>query len=129
MTPQRVCAVIVTYRPDTTLLDQLSIVLAQVQGMVVVDNGSHKNELGAIRAASSAIGFHLIENGENMGVAEALNQGVRWAKCRGYRWVILFDQDSGISDKFIDQMFEVWRTLPDRERVASIHPRYVDAKT
>jgi rhamnosyltransferase len=129
MTPQYVCAVIVTYRPATTILEHLSNVLAQVQGLVVVDNGSNDDELGRLRAASSAFGFHLIENGENLGIAEGLNQGVRWAKSNGYPWVILFDQDSGITDRFIDQMFGALKAHSDWERVASIHPRYVDPKT
>jgi rhamnosyltransferase len=107
----------------------LSNVLPQVQGLIVVDNGSNDEEVGQLRAASSALGFHLIENGQNLGIADALNQGVRWAKSKGYPWVILFDQDSEITDNFIDQMFRALKTHSDWEQVASIHPRYVDPKT
>jgi rhamnosyltransferase len=128
MTPLSVCAVIVTYGPDSTILDQISKILRQVQGLVVVDNGSNHDELVPLRTASSNLGFHLIENGENLGVAEALNQGVRWAKSQHYPWVVLFDQDSGITDRFINQMFQALRTQPDEERVGAIHPRYVDPK-
>jgi rhamnosyltransferase len=129
MTPQHVCAVIVTYGPGTTILDHLSNVLPQVQGLVVVDNGSSHDDLGRLRVASSALGFHLIENGENLGIAEALNHGVSWAKSQGYRWVILLDQDSGITGNFIDQMFGALKLHSERERVASVHPRYVDPTT
>lgn len=129
MKAQDVCAVIVTYHPDAEMLEHMSTVLAQVQGLVVVDNGSNDDELGPLHAARSALGFHLIENGENLGIAEALNQGVRWARSDGYPWVILFDQDSIITDGFIGQMFGAWKSRPDRERVASIHPRYVDPTT
>lgn len=129
MTAQSVCAVIVTYHPSAEMLANLSNVLAQVEGLVVVDNGSNSVELGPLRAASSALGFHLIENGENLGIAEALTQGVRWAKIQGYPWLILLDQDSAITDKFVEQMFAAWRSHPECERVASIHPRYVDPKT
>jgi len=128
MTPQSVCAVIVTYGPASTVLDHISKILQQVQALVVVDNGSSDHELGRLRVASPTFGFHLIENGENLGIAEALNQGVRWAKSQHYPWIILFDQDSGITDGFIDQMFQALRTHSDWERVASIHPRYVDPK-
>lgn len=124
-----VCAVIVTYHPNAEMLEHMSTVLAQVQGLVVVDNGSNDDELGPLRAARSALGFHLIENGENLGIAEALNQGVRWARSDGYPWVILFDQDSIITDGFVGRMFGAWKSHPDRERVASIHPRYADPKT
>jgi rhamnosyltransferase len=129
MMPEHVCAVIVTYRPSTKILEHLSNIRLQVHGLVVVDNGSNNDEIAPLRAASSALGFHIIENGENLGIAEALNLGVRWAKSHGYPWVVLFDQDSGITDEFINQMFTTWRTHVHHERVASVHPRYVDPKT
>ena len=124
-----VCAVIVTYHPNAKMLENISKVLAQVQGLVVVDNGSNADELGPLRTASQTLGFQLIENGENLGIAEALNQGVRWAKGKSYPWVVLFDQDSGITDGFVRQLFAAWKSHPERERVCSIHPKYVDPET
>lgn len=129
MTTQSVCAVIVTYHPSIEMLENLTNVLAQVQGLVVVDNGSNPDELQAVQKASRTLGFHLIENEKNLGIAEALNQGVRWAKSEGYPWVILFDQDSKITEGFICQMFADWRSHPNRKRVGSLHPRYVDPDT
>jgi rhamnosyltransferase len=129
MTGQSVCAVIVTYHPSAVMLNHMSDVLAQVQGLVVVDNGSAAVELGLLRATSQTLGFHLIENRENLGVAEALNQGIHWARIKGYPWVLLFDQDSRVTDGFVRQMFAAWESHPDRERVVSIHPKYVDPET
>jgi rhamnosyltransferase len=129
MTAQSVCAVIVTYGPGSTILDHISKVLQQVQYLVVVDNGSNDDKLGRLRAARSTFRFHLIENGENLGIAEALNQGINWAKNQGYAWVILFDQDSLVTGGFIGQIFGAWEAHPDRERVAAIHPRYLDPRT
>jgi rhamnosyltransferase len=107
------------------MLEILPEVLAQVQGLVVVDNGSNADELVPLSAASQTFGFQLIENGENLGIAEALNQGVRWAKSKEYPWVVLFDQDTKITADFIDHMFAAWESHPHRERVGSIHPRHV----
>ena len=129
MTRQSVCAVIVTYHPNAKMMENLSNVLAQVQGLVVVDNGSNLDELEALRKASRILGFRLIENGKNLGIAEALNQGVRSAKNESYPWVVLFDQDSKVTEGFICQMFADWWSHPDRERVGSLHPRYVDPDT
>lgn len=129
MTAQCVCAVIVTYHPTAQTLENLPNVLAQVQGLVVVDNGSNADEIDPLRKASQTIGFKMIENGENLGVAEALNQGVRWAKSEGYPWAILFDQDSRITEGFIGQLFSAWKSHPHREQVGSIQPRYADPET
>lgn len=129
MTGQSVCAVIVSYHPNTSTLETLLKIKAQVCGLVVIDNGSTADEIVSLRTASHALGFHVIENGENLGIAEALNEGARWAKSNGYEWVIFFDQDSEITDGLIEQMLAAWNAHPGRERVASIHPRYVDPAT
>jgi len=129
MANESVCAVIVTYHPSPGMLENVTRVLAQVQGLVVVDNGSDAHELEALRHASNTTGFHLIENGENLGIAEALNRGVLWAKSVEYPWVILFDQDSEITENFIHQMFTTWAAHPERQRVCSLHPSYVDPET
>lgn len=129
MTGRPVCAVIVTYHPSPTMLEVVPKVLAQVQGLVVVDNGSDAEELALLRKASQHSGVHLIENGENLGIAEALNQGVRWAKNKDFPWVVFFDQDSQITDGFMDHMFAAWEKHPCRERVGSIHCRHADPET
>ncbi len=125
-TDQSVCAVIVTYHPTARMTENMPKVLSQVQGLVVVDNGSNAEELDPLRAAGQSLGFFLIENRENLGIAEALNQGVLWAKREGYPWVILFDQDSRITEGFIDSMFADLQAHPASDRIASFHPRYVD---
>ncbi len=129
MIPQSVCAVVVTYHPGAVTLENIVKVVAQTPVLVIVDNGSNPDEISPLRSASQTLGFHLIENGENRGLAEALNQGVRWAKSEGYPWIILLDQDSTITDGFIRDMFAAWESHPDRDRVASIHPRYLDPET
>jgi len=129
MTPRSVCAVIVTYHPLPRMLENFRTIFDQVDGMVIVDNGSSPNVLAFLRDASRNWGFLLVDNAENLGVAEGLNQGVRTAKEQGYPWVILFDQDSSINSGFVGQMFESWAAHSQRDRVAAIHPRYRDPKT
>ena len=129
MTSRAVCAVIVTYHPAPRMVENVHRVSAQVQGLVVVDNSSCPDEVALLRNAQRDLGFDLIENHENVGIAEALNQGVRRAQQVGYSWVILFDQDSCVPNGFVNGMFEAWEHHPDRAQVAAIHPRYRDPKT
>jgi rhamnosyltransferase len=129
MTEQSVCAVVVTYHPSAAMLKNLPDIFNQADALVIVDNGSSADKLSPLRAMSQALGAQLIENGQNLGVAEALNQGVRWAQSQGYPWVILFDQDSGITEGFIRQLFAAWDRHPQRARVGSMHPRYIDPQT
>jgi rhamnosyltransferase len=122
---ESICAVIVTYHPSEAMLEIASNVLAQVDGLVVVDNGSNPTQLALLRTVRQTLRFQLIENEKNLGIAEALNQGVRWAKSEGFRWVVLFDQDSQITEDFVEQMFAAWKANPERERVGSIHSRHI----
>lgn len=125
MTAESICAVMVTYHPSLAVLEDLRNLLSGLQGLVIVDNGSNAQELDGLRVASRDLGFHLIENGENLGIAEALNRGVGWAKNRGYPWVLLLDQDSKARDGYVEAMFKTWLFHPQRDRLASIHPRYI----
>jgi rhamnosyltransferase len=129
MTQQSICAIVVTYHPTADMIDSISAMSMQAQDIVIVDNGSTSDELRRLHAAKQTLRFHLIENGQNLGIAEALNQGVLWAKSKGYPWVILFDQDSKITPGFIGQMLDTWEAHPDRDRVCSIHPRYLNPET
>jgi len=122
-----VCAVVVTYHPTTDMVQNLQSVLAQTEELVVVDNGSNSAALNELRDASRSVGLHLIENSENLGIAEALNQGIRWARGEGYPWVILFDQDSQLTPHFVENMIATWQAHPQRDRVCSVHPTYFDS--
>lgn len=126
MEGQSVCAVIVTYHPDAKMLENIPKVLEQVQGLVVVDNGSTDEAIGWLREAAHRLKFQLLENGQNLGIAEALNRGVRWAQEKGFTWVLLFDQDSRITTDYVKRMFASWSAHPDRDRVFSMHPQYID---
>jgi rhamnosyltransferase len=119
----------VSYHPSAEMLESIAMIMEQLPRLVVVDNGSNPGELNLLRKAIQLPGVHLIENGKNLGIAEALNQGVRWAISEGYPWVILFDQDSRITDGFMDRMFATLESHPEHERVGSIHPRYIHPDT
>lgn len=124
-----VCAVIVTFHPDPDILENLSKVRPQVQGLVVVDNGSPEASVHLLRSASTEIGFEFIENGENLGIAAALNTGIRWADHNHFEWIILFDQDSATTPGFIDAMLHGFENSPNRDRLGILVPHYVDKRS
>lgn len=129
MTTPSVCAVIVSYHPPSEFAECLLDILLQVDALVVVDNGSLGEEIASLRTASLRHNFHLIENDENLGIAEALNQGAHWAKDNHFAWVLFLDQDSRLTESFVAHMLDDWNSHPERARVAAIHPRYIDPVT
>jgi rhamnosyltransferase len=129
MPSNSVCAVIVTFRPRAEDLENLAKVRPQVEDLVVVDNGSPAETLLLLRAASRDLTFVLIENGENLGIAVALNIGVKWAESNGSKWVALFDQDSAVTDDFISQMLTDFENAATRSNLGLLVPRYIDPKS
>lgn len=129
MVMNSVCAVVVTYHPDPDVLENLSKLRSQVQGLVVVDNGSPAASLDLLRAATSQIGFELIENGENLGIAAALNTGIRLADANSFQWVILFDQDSCVTEGFMNSMLQAFDSNLRGELLGILVPRYIDKRS
>jgi rhamnosyltransferase len=119
-TMNSVCAVVVTFRPKSIVLENLAKVRPQVEGLVVVDNGSSTETLAPFRAAARDLNFTLIENKENLGIAAALNAGVQWAKSQNHDFVILFDQDSTVTEGYVGNMLSEYLSHPDRQEVAIV---------
>ena len=123
------CAVVVTFHPDEDIAENLRLLRGQVQGLIVVDNGSPQSTVSLLRQTSSAIGFSLVENDENLGIATALNIGVLRAEKEDFRWVILFDQDSTLTENFIATMVHAYTSSPHPETIGIIVPKYIDKRS
>ena len=78
-----ICAVIVSYRPDAEIIENISAILEQVGEVVIVDNGSDAAGRDLLGKLSRHPRLSFIYNEENRGVAAALNSGVKHAKAAG----------------------------------------------
>jgi len=124
-----VCAVIVSFQPRAEDFGNLARVRPQVESLVVVDNGSSLEKLRPLRWARRELKFELIENGENLGIGAALNIGVRRAEANGSRWVALFDQDSTVTEGFIEQMLADFDDQARQRNILLLVPGYRDPAT
>jgi rhamnosyltransferase len=124
---QSVCAVVVTYHPAQMLQDNLARLTGQVSQVVVVDNGTTGEAASLISEAGLLAGVQVIRNRENLGIAAALNTGIRAAIDSGYPWVATFDQDSTVTDGFIDTLFAGFEACPFKSRVALVSPAHHDS--
>jgi rhamnosyltransferase len=125
----RIGAIVVTFHPRTEYLQNLSKIRSQVDLLIIVDNGSNATELEQIRVVCRDRDFKLIENGQNLGIAAALNLGVREAQNQRCRWVALFDQDSVVTDGFIATMISEFHDYSQQRKIMQIVPRYLDPAT
>lgn len=124
----QVGAVVVTYTPGENIRRLTERLLKQTPFVVVVDNGSPAADVARLQALSSELGFLLIANGLNRGVAAALNQGVERVRQQGQcNWVALFDQDS---EPFVSQLYELARIAseyPDPARLGNVGSNFLYA--
>ena len=82
----KVVAIIISYNPDNNLLDSVNLLENQVEKIIIVDNGSKKEkvkEINLIRDINKEK-IEVIFNEENLGIATALNIGVKEGLRQGY---------------------------------------------
>jgi rhamnosyltransferase len=123
-------AVIVTYNPDLTgvsaLLESLRF---QVDHVIAIDNGSPSGVVLKMCELTEVFGCTLICNNLNRGIAEALNQGIDFARKADASFVLLLDQDSLPANDMVARLkesFELKKNLGSR--VAAVGPSYTDIK-
>jgi rhamnosyltransferase len=123
------CAVVVTYNPQLSLLDNISALAPQVNHVVLVDNGSSSEADRLLLESETRLHCTVIRNRQNLGIAAALNRGIKYAIEGNYDWIVTFDQDSCVSDRYIPEMFESYREASNPENIALIAPTCVDRET
>jgi rhamnosyltransferase len=127
-TSQGLAAIVVTYHPDEEVLNNLTTLRQQVADIIVVDNGSAETERAQLRERCAALSATLIENPTNLGIPRALNQGILCAREHHALWVLLFDQDSRVTDDFVDALLRFFASNPWGDRLAIANPRYLDMR-
>ncbi|HEY1662835.1 MAG TPA: glycosyltransferase family 2 protein [Verrucomicrobiae bacterium] len=119
---QSIAAVVVTYRPDAAILENVRRIAEQVSEIIVVDNATNGAAMQWIEALAKMPGVNLVRNSANLGIASALNTGVRRALQSGCSWIATFDQDTGIPENYFDRLLEVYQTCPDRQKAGMVVP-------
>lgn len=114
-----VIAVVPTFRPDSTVVARLTALSAQVEAVIVVDDGSPDDAapvLGQLRSS----GLEVVLGGQNRGIAAALNAGIRIALDRGATHVLTIDQDSTLPPDYVARCMSAFAISPPSSRVGIV---------
>ena len=124
-----VVAIVITYKPDLESLERsLRALIPQVDGIVVVDNGSNFGKTKIHSKYFEGI-TELIELGENFGIAHAQNVGIQWACDRQAKYVLLMDQDSVPADDMVQNLLLAVSELEGNHcDFACVGPSYSDKR-
>jgi rhamnosyltransferase len=121
----RISCVVVLFNPQATVVGLVRSLAAAGYGVVVVVNGANEEILREVRAVPSV---SVIDNGGNVGLATALNVGIRHAFSSNQSdYVTLFDQDSSPEASMPAALVEELEAS-GIERVACIGPMLDDKK-
>ncbi|KZC24501.1 glycosyl transferase family 2 [Rhodanobacter thiooxydans] len=124
-----ICAVIVSYQPDlAAIADLLGRVMPQVGAVALVDNASGGDWQAAIGELLAAHGGALLGQPRNIGLAAAQNVGIDWARARGFRHVLLLDQDSEPGADMVAALWRALQVLSAAGKVAAVGPRFHDPR-
>lgn len=121
-----IAAIVVTFHPDEKITDRLERIRAQVDQMVIVDNGSPVPTLEMLKSWSNGQESAVIGNPHNRGLSAALNQGLEWAAEKSCQWAVTFDQDSTPQPGMVGALLSTVANLPDSERVAVVGAQTFD---
>jgi rhamnosyltransferase len=121
-----VCAVIVTFNPESVVFQNIESIAAQFDKVIIVDNGSHPKTVERLVALELPSTLEVISNRDNLGIAAALNRGIRQALSEHFDWICTLDQDSSLSAGYVSTMLAEHRRSASPAQVALITPVYVD---
>jgi rhamnosyltransferase len=127
--PGAVGVVVVTYHPTGDYARRLQQMAAQGAVMVVVDNGSTPEKRDALARLCREQRWVFIPNATNLGIAAALNQGMREVEAHGLGWALSFDQDSEPAAGFSEALLTSCGQQPRPAAIAMVGVSHSDLST
>jgi rhamnosyltransferase len=128
ITAARICAVVVTFFPDCELSDRLKCIRGSVGGLLIVDNTDSVELPKALDVLKSWANTGIIRNASNLGIGRAVNDGLREAARRGFKWAVLLDQDSAPGPRLIDALCDAFSRRWQKQ-IAVATPRVRDSES
>ena len=119
-------AVIVTYKPDDSLIRLYESIKNQADEICVIDNNSCNADAVNLLKELENKNISVIYNKENLGIATALNQGVKIAIDKKYKWVLTLDQDSEFLPNTYKLLLESYENLEDKNKTMIVAPKAIE---
>jgi rhamnosyltransferase len=112
-----VIAIIVTFNPSCKTLEAVLNALGSQSDVVIIDNGS-SNSWEVKQLCEGVVGYRVYFKpmSQNLGLATAQNIGINWGIESGYRFGVLFDQDSIPAVNFISVQKRFYESVSETGR-------------
>lgn len=113
----KLAGVTVLYDPDSSVEDNIASYIDDVDKLYIVDNSKADN---SARFCGDKLCY--ISNGENLGIAAALNIGAKRAIEDGFLWLLTMDQDSSFSKGSIPQLAAFINESESPDKIGIVSP-------
>jgi len=100
---QDIAGLVVLFNPDHSVIDNILSYIKQISVLYVIDNSELCNT-NIVETIKSFNNTKYISNGENIGIARALNIGAENSIKDGFNFLFTFDQDSKATPEMIEIM-------------------------
>ncbi len=106
----RIAGCVVLFNPTEDVLTTIGSYQRQVERLWVIDNSTQKNKhVIAILTQQPTVIY--VDNGDNQGVAHALNRAANAAMRAGFDWLLTMDQDSALPPDGVAKLITFTKSL------------------
>ena len=95
----KIAGVVTLYHPTLKDIDNINTYIDDIERLYVIDNTEDENNYDKLPKNKK---IKYIFNGDNIGVAAALNLGAKYAIDEGYKYLLTMDQDTTFKSGVID---------------------------
>lgn len=129
MLEERTGSIIVAFKPDENIYSLILSASQQFDEVVIYNNFMEHGQISAIMRMDLR-NVRIIGNGENLGIATALNRGMEALDGLNCQYVFSFDQDSKIPKDFSERMIRSYKILSENgDKIGFVAPIFLDGNT
>lgn len=116
-----IVAILVVFQPDLLKLkSNIAFITSQVDTLLLVNNGFNHDILSAALKDAPA-NTELFQLDSNLGIAAAQNIGIKFARTKGAKYVLLLDQDSTPDSNMVKELLQALVNLPNAAAVGPVY--------
>lgn len=124
---RNIAACVTLYNSSMDCLACMETYRKQVQTIYVVDN-SAKPDTALVEAIKLIPNAKYIFNGDNKGIAAALNQAAELAIGEKFEYLLTMDDDTEMPVGWLDEMRRFWHNYPQAEKIGILSGVHVKCK-
>lgn len=115
---KKIAAVITLFNPDEKIRTRLESIIPFTERIYLIDNSESVND-GLLNHFQSLQKVEYIFNGENLGIASAMNIGIKKALSEGFDYLLTLDQDSEFENNSLENLIS---SIQPNDKVAIYSP-------